>query len=181
MRPPDEILTERLRLRPVRRTDAEAIFRTYAGLPAPTRFMTFETHRDVTDSLAFAQRCEDGWTSGAAFPWAVTDQASGTLMGVIELRLAPPKADFGYIFGDAFWGRGFAGEAARAVVDWTIDQPGIFRVWATCHPDNAGSAGVLRKAGLGLEARLANWETRPQLGEIAGPSDCYARIRPAGQ
>lgn len=181
MRPPDDILTERLRLRTVRRTDAEAIFRTYAGLPGPTRFMTFETHRDVADSLAFAQRCEACWASGAAFPWAVTDQASGTLMGVIELRLAPPKADFGYIFGEAFWGRGFASETARAVVAWAIAQRGIFRVWATCHPGNAASAGVLRKAGLSLEARLANWETRPQLGEVAGPSDVYALIKPAGR
>jgi RimJ/RimL family protein N-acetyltransferase len=102
MRAPEEFLTERLRLRPVRRTDAEAIFRTYAGEIAPTRFMTFATHRDVADSLAFAARCEACWASGVAFPWAVTDKDAGTLMGVLELRLAPPKADFGYIFGEAF-------------------------------------------------------------------------------
>jgi RimJ/RimL family protein N-acetyltransferase len=178
MRPPEEFLTERLRLRPVRRTDAKAIFRTYAGQDAPTRFMTFATHRDVADSLAFAERCEACWASGAAFPWAVTDKDAGTLMGVLELRLAPPKADFGYIFGEAFWGQGLASEAARAVVAWTIAQPAIFRVWATCHPGNAASAGVLRRAGLSHEARLTNWETRPQLGEVAGPSDCYALIKP---
>jgi RimJ/RimL family protein N-acetyltransferase len=96
---------------------------------------------------------------------------------VIELRLSPPKADFGYIFGEASWGRGFATEAVCTVVAWAIAQPPIFRVWATCHPDNAASAAVLRKAGLSHEATLENWEARPQLGELAGPSHFYARTR----
>lgn len=180
MRAPEQFQTDRLHLRPVRRTDAQAIFRTYAGEAAPTRFMTFVRHGDVVESQAFAARCEACWTSGAAFPWALIEAASGKLVGVLELRLTPPKADFGYILGEAFWGRGYASEAASAVVAWAIAQPGIFRVWATCHPDNGASAAVLRKAGLRREATLANWEARPQLGEIAGPSDCYALTKAVG-
>jgi RimJ/RimL family protein N-acetyltransferase len=179
MRGPEEFHTDRLLLRPVGRADAPEIFRTYAGEAAPTRFMPFERHRDLAESMAFAERCEDCWTSGSAFPWAVIEKPSGKLAGVLELRLSPPKADFGYILGEPFWGRGLASEAASVVVAWAIAQPEIFRVWATCHPRNAASAAVLRKAGLHHEATLANWESRPQLGEIAGPSDCYALTRPA--
>jgi len=180
MRAPEEFHTSRLRLRPVERADAAEIFRTYAGEAAPTRFMPFERHRKLAQSVTFAERCEDCWTSGSAFPWAVTEKVSGKLAGVLELRLSPPRADFGYIFGEPFWGRGLASEAASAVVAWAMAQPAIFRVWATCHPDNAASAAVLRKVGLSYETRLANWESRPQLGEIAGPSDCYALTKPVG-
>lgn len=179
MRPPEEFQTERLGLRPVTVSDAPAIF-AYASQAAPTRFMTFPRHGDLSMSLAFAERCEACWAAGAAFPWAIIENATTALAGVIELRLSPPKADFGYILGEPFWGRGMASEAARAVVDWAIAQPKIFRVWATCHPENGGSAAVLRKAGLTFEAELANWEARPQLGEAAGPSHCYALTRPAG-
>ncbi len=140
--------------------------------------MTFERHRDIAESVAFAERCEECWKSGSAFPWAVTEKFSEKLTGVLELRLSPPKADFGYILGEPFWGHGFASEAASVVVAWAIAQPAIFRVWATCHPSNAASAAVLRKAGLSYEATLANWESRPQLGESAGPSDCYALTKP---
>lgn len=176
MRAPEAFQTDRLHLRPVVRSDAAEIFRTYAGEPSPTRFMPFERHRDIADSVAFAERCESCWQSGSAFPWAVTETSSGQFLGV---RLSPPKADFGYILGEPFWGRGFATEAASAVVAWAIAQPSIFRVWATCHPNNTASAAVLRKAGLRHEAALANWETRPQLDEIAGPSDCYALTKSA--
>ncbi|MFC5372829.1 GNAT family N-acetyltransferase [Brevundimonas faecalis] len=177
MRPPVRFQTARLDLRPVEATDAPAIFSTYAGQVAPTRFMNFVRHAGVADSEAFARRCVDAWASGQAFPWAVTHRALGQFMGVVELRASPPKAELGYIFGDAFWGQGFASEAASAVVDWTMTQDSIFRIWATCHPDNAGSAGVLRNLGLTYEATLANWEERPQLGERAGASDVYAWVR----
>jgi RimJ/RimL family protein N-acetyltransferase len=105
-------------------------------------------------------------------------QPTEEFLGVIELRLNPPKADLGYIFCEPFWGRGFASEVVKCVVDWAFSQPEIFRVWATCHPDNAASIRVLNKAGLSLEARLENWEPRPQLGLLAGPSLVYARIKP---
>jgi ribosomal-protein-alanine N-acetyltransferase len=165
MRAPDAFETERLRLRPVQRSDAADIFQ-YAGEVAPTRFMPFERHRDIADSLAFAQRCEDCWISGSAFPRAVTEKMSGHFLGVLELRLSPPKADFGYIFAEPFWGKGFATEAVSAVVAWAVAQPSILRVWATCHPSNAASAAVLRKAGLSYETTLASWEARPQLDEM---------------
>ncbi len=178
MRPPEELQTERLRLRPITRSDADALFRTYAGKALPTHFMPFRTHQHLAESIAFAVRCQDCWRSGAAFPWAVIETASGRMLGNVELKLSPPQASIGYIFGDPFWGQGFASEAASAIVAWAIAQPEIYRVWATCHPDNLGSAAVLRKAGLRHEATLANWEARPQLGEVAGPSHMYALIKP---
>ncbi|WP_292227545.1 GNAT family N-acetyltransferase [Brevundimonas sp.] len=178
MRAPENLNTDRLHLRPITRSDAEDIFHLYAGKALPTHFMPFKTHGDVSESRAFAMRCQDCWRSGAAFPWAVTERATGRVLGNVELKLSPPQASIGYIFGEAFWGQGFASEAACAVVEWAIAQPEIYRVWATCHPDNLGSAAVLRKAGLDHEATLANWEARPQLGEVAGPSHMYARIKP---
>ncbi|QTC93062.1 GNAT family N-acetyltransferase [Brevundimonas goettingensis] len=173
MRAPDTFQTDRLTLRPVTRADAADVF-AYAGEAAPTRFMPFVRQRDPAESLAFCIRCEEARVSGAAFPWALIEQATGAFLGVIELRLSPPKADFGYILKEDAWGRGFASEAASAVVGWAIDQPDIHRVWATCDPDNAASAAVLKKASLSYEATLANWEARPQLGEAAGHSCVYA-------
>lgn len=177
MRAPEHLETARLKLRPVELTDAADIF-AYAGEEAPTRFMNFPRHSSLVESEAFAKRCVDCWESSSAFPWAIIAKGSNQLMGVIELRVAPPKADFGYILNESYWGQGFATESASAVVGWAIAQGPIFRVWATCHPRNIGSAPVLRKVGLSFEATLANWEERPQLGEKAGSSACYAMTKP---
>ena len=69
-------------------------------------------------------------------------------------------------------------EAASAVVSWAMAQPEIYRVWATCHPDNIASARVLEKAGLTFEGRLSRWEARPNLGEEAGDCLVYSATRP---
>ena len=175
--PPQHLKTARTMLRPVTRDDAAAIFSGYASSPAATRYMVWP-RSTAPDPAGVAERGEQGWATGSAFPWAVILQSTGEFLGVIELRINPPKADFGYIFCEPFWGQGFASEVVKCVVDWAFAQPEIFRVWATCHPDNAPSVRVLTKAGLSLEARLENWEARPQLGLLAGPSMVYARIKP---
>ena len=177
MRPPETFQTPRLSLRPVELKDARQIYTTYAGEAAPTHYMNFARHWELEESEAFALRCIECWKSGSAFAWAVESKSHGAIIGVIDLRLTPPKADFGYIYGQEFWGQGFATEAAAAVVNWAIAQPEIFRVWATCYPDNLASAAVLQKVGLSFEATLVNSEARPQLGEVAGPSHCYAMVK----
>jgi len=177
LRPPQNFRTARTTLRPVTRGDAAAIFNGYANSPWATRYMVWpRTTAPAVDGVA--ERSEQSWASGHAFPWAVVLQSTREFIGVIELRLNPPKADLGYIFCEPFWGRGLASEVVSCVVEWAFAQAEIFRVWATCHPDNAASIRVLNKAGLKFEARLENWEPRPRLGLAAGPSLVYARIKP---
>ena len=177
MRPPEVFEGSRVMLRPLGRADADAIFHGYASLEAPTRHMNFKRHDSIDQSLQFADRCQNCWLDGSAFPWAIVQRQTGQFLGCIEVRPDPPKADIGYILCEQFWGHGFATEAARIVVDWIFNQPSIFRVWATCSPDNISSARVLEKSGLVFEARLEAWEARPQLMEPAGPSLVYSKIK----
>jgi [ribosomal protein S5]-alanine N-acetyltransferase len=169
--------TARLPLRPITVSDAPDIFYGYASDVEATKFVTFSRHRSLDESKEFARRCVACWQDGSAYPWAIFARDEAKFAGVIELRLRPPKADFGYILCKAFWDRGYATEASTAVVSWAIGQPGMFRVWATCHPDNVRSARVLEKSGLKFEGRLANWEQRPNIGEPAGESLVYALTR----
>ena len=90
-----------------------------------------------------------------------------------------PRHRVGYILAERYWGQGLATEAVRPVIDWAYAQAELTRLWATCHPDNTRSARVLGKLGLVLEASRESLEPRPQLGELAGPSLVFARVKPA--
>ena len=59
--------------------------------------------------------------------------------------------DIGYAFLPKFWGKGFAVEAARAVIDFAKDVIGLKRVVAITDPANEGSIRVLEKIGLRFE------------------------------
>jgi [ribosomal protein S5]-alanine N-acetyltransferase len=92
---------------------------------------------------------------------AVTLAADGRLVGNVGTRRdAPdePVADLGFELDPAHWGRGYATEAARALVDWGFGVWGLRRMHAHCIAENAGSAAVLRRAGFRPEARLRHHE-----------------------
>jgi RimJ/RimL family protein N-acetyltransferase len=59
-----------------------------------------------------------------------------------------PDIDVGFAFLPAYWSKGYASEAARAVIDFGKREFGIRRTVAIVRPDNSGSIRVLEKLGL---------------------------------
>ena len=64
------------------------------------------------------------------------------------------QADIGYELDPRHWNRGYATEAAHAIVDFGFRALSLHRVWAWCVADNTGSAHVMEKLGMRLEGRL---------------------------
>ena len=64
------------------------------------------------------------------------------------------EADIGFELNPDFWGRGYATEAARAMVEFGFRELNLHRVWSWCIADNVASAKVLEKVGLRPEGRL---------------------------
>jgi RimJ/RimL family protein N-acetyltransferase len=58
-----------------------------------------------------------------------------------------PDIELGYRLGAAHWGRGYATEAARAVLKFGIEDLGLDRIVAVTHPENHASKRVLVKTG----------------------------------
>lgn len=60
---------------------------------------------------------------------------------------ASPTLLFGYGLLPAFFGQGFASEAARAVIEWAFRQPGVTRVEATTFERHIASVKILERCG----------------------------------
>ena len=91
------------------------------------------------------------------FQLAVTLKSNGLLIGNCGIRLAKAdafQADIGYELDPHYWNRGYASEAAHAIVDFGFRRFSLHRVWAWCVADNSASAHVLEKLGMRLEGRL---------------------------
>jgi len=95
--------------------------------------------------------------------WAVERLADGVLVGMCGLikRDSLPDVDIGYAFAPAFWGKGYAREAAAASLRHAQEVLGFSRVLAITGPDNPASARLLEAIGLRhLETRALEGETR---------------------
>ena len=74
------------------------------------------------------------------------------LCGLIQ-RDTLPDVDVGYAFLPAFWGRGYAKEAAGACLRYGREVLGLQRILAITGPDNQASQRVLLGLGMQLERR----------------------------
>jgi [ribosomal protein S5]-alanine N-acetyltransferase len=150
--------TERLVLREFTAADWPA---TYAYESDP-RYLRFYEREEVTEkqaqALVYAFILWQGEQPRARVQLAITLAHTGELIGNVGLRreaAGDPLADMGFELAPDHWGRGYASEAARALVDWGFGAwGGLERIHAHCVADNAASAAVLRKAGLRQEATL---------------------------
>ncbi|GGJ87526.1 hypothetical protein GCM10010123_16390 [Pilimelia anulata] len=85
---------------------------------------------------------------------AVAD-AADVLVGFVRLGLAGVRAaKLGYAVRAADWGRGYATDACRTMLDFGFGPLGLHRVSAAVGPDNAASLAVVRKLGMRHEGRL---------------------------
>ena len=83
--------------------------------------------------------------------------AVGTLQATVMADGA--RADIAWIIGKPWQGRGYAGEAAQALVAWLGDS-GVGRVTAHIHPRHAASQAVARRAGLTPTEEVHDGEQR---------------------
>lgn len=73
----------------------------------------------------------------------------GIRISNVELR----EANIGYELSSEFWGKGYATEAAQAVLRFGFEELGMHRIFATALSANTGSTKVLAKLGMRLEAQ----------------------------
>ncbi|HEY0124889.1 MAG TPA: GNAT family protein [Rhizobium sp.] len=149
--------TERLILRSFVPEDFEA-YSAYRSLPAVYRYL----YGDPPWAHAMRERFDAGLNTrlsedGDILRCAVVRREDQALLGQVSLKLASKaalQAEVGYIFNPAYAGKGYATEAARAIIDLGFSTFGFHRVFARLDAQNTASVGVVERLGLRREAHL---------------------------
>ena len=148
--------TPRLRLSAVTVDDAElmlAIWNDAAFIRnvADRGIRTIEEARAATAAGPVRMFEEHGFG-----PYALSLKSDATQIGICGLfqRDNLDKPDIGFAMLPAFVGRGYAGEAAQAIVDHARHTLRLPQLAAIVSPDNAASRGLLRKLGFSFKAKI---------------------------
>lgn len=88
--------------------------------------------------------------------WQVRRRSDGAALGLCGLlkRDSLDGPDIGFAFSPAFWGQGYAREAAQATLDHAHGVFGLKRILAIVSPANARSIQLLEGLGLCAESRI---------------------------
>lgn len=154
--------TDRLTLRPFVESDFEAMHAMRSD-PEVARYLyqgplsEDETRSRLERNMALSEWAGEGdWFSVAA-----VERESGVTVGDMAFHWVSERdrtAEIGFVFDPRHQGKGFATEAARALVDWAFTEAGFHRVIGRTEARNAASARVLEKLGMRLEAHLVENE-----------------------
>jgi ribosomal-protein-alanine N-acetyltransferase len=148
------IETPRLRLRPFTLEDAVELHRVW-GDPASERWGgPYPRPETVADTRRYLEPIVAEQAARGYSLWAVVERASGRIVGDCGLFLANgvgPDVELAYGLGRAWWGRGYATEAASACLRVGFGEVGLRRIVADADPANAASLRVLEKLGFEVE------------------------------
>lgn len=151
--PTPTLPTARLLLRPFAERDAQAIY----ALQSNARVLRYWdsppwTERSRADAFIAACRKMEEEGSGARF--AIETRDNGAFVGWCTMFRWNPvhrSLGIGYCLDEPAWGKGYATEAVRAMLQWAYGTLDLNRVEAELDTRNAASARVLEKLGFERE------------------------------
>ena len=138
--------TERLVLRPFRANDLDALA-TMQSNPEVRRFLGAGNLLSREETWGLMERVLGQWFLRGYGVFAVETQDRCAGWAGILHPLEWPESELAYSLDQPFWGRGLAGEAARAALDSAFATHGFARLASFIRSDNARSIRVAEKLG----------------------------------
>ncbi len=145
------IETARLVLRPWRDSDMLPFAEQNAD-PVVMRLLGGVLSREESD--AYAARAEAHLAMHGFCKWAVEAPGVAPFVGAVGLSYVrfeasfTPAVEVAWRLHRAFWGRGYATEAARAAIDDGFGRVGLQSIVAMTVPANRASLGVMQRLGM---------------------------------
>ena len=154
------IETERLVLRRFKYTDDDSMLRNWIAdekiqtMYAEPVYSTKAEVRELLDKYIGSYEKDD------YYRWAVIEKSSNECIGQIAYFLVDSKnhfAEIEYCIGADYQCRGYATEAAKAVIEYGFERINLHKVQICTKTINAPSKRVIEKCGLTYEGTLRDY------------------------
>src|SRR5262245_14968457 len=152
---PPTLVTERLVLRALEEADAPNLFH-HASNPNVTQYTVWDAHCSIDDSKQFIiQHALPHYMEAIPEPIAVCHREDPSdIVGMIGCTWAGREhlcMELGYWIAEPYWGKGYAVEAGRCLLEWILANYTVNRIQAHCIAENSGSVRVMEKLGMQYE------------------------------
>jgi ribosomal-protein-alanine N-acetyltransferase len=90
--------------------------------------------------------------------WAVCLKENNKLIGNMYFKQQEPKQfmtwEIGYVFNPLYYGKGYATEASKRILNYGFEQMDVRRIIAKCNPKNSASWKLLERLSMRLEGHF---------------------------
>ncbi len=162
--------TERLLLRPLRESDAAALYEIHAD-PTVMRYWSSPVWTSIDQAHAAIARNVAGLASGEHLRLGLERLEDCTIIGhcsLFNLSSECRRAEIGYALAASAWRQGYMNEALDALVRYGFAQLDLNRIEADVDPRNTASAAVLERLGFVREGLLRErWVVSGEVSDSA--------------
>lgn len=148
-----ELETSRLLLRKLRFDDLYEYYERLMSDGEVSKYLSFEPHQDIGESLEEVERTLAGYEEGGCFRWAIARREDDGFLGLFELLDIDDReksCSFVCMLVENAWNRGYATEAAREVFRFAAQELQIRKITADHIAANAAAGAMMRKVGMNL-------------------------------
>ncbi|MEZ4919133.1 MAG: GNAT family N-acetyltransferase [Saprospiraceae bacterium] len=165
-----EINTPRTLLRPMSLDDLDFYFQLQSNAELMQYIRPPETDREnVRGRLEEILRYQENHPGLGAY--VIIDKSSGELVGNCVIRHLNMKLEnemeVGYLVVKEHWGKGYATEATKALIDFAFTKLNAPCVQAVIHEENIASRKVLEKNGMVQTGTIAEYSPSDPLFELS--------------
>ncbi|WP_298117016.1 GNAT family N-acetyltransferase [Flavobacterium sp.] len=146
--------TERLLLRPLEISDAEALFELNKN-PNVHKYLWQKPEVAIDESIKVIEYVQRQYAENKIGRFATILKETGEFIGWTGIKYINDHIengntnfyDYGYRLNEQFWNKGYATEASKAWLDYGFNQMNIKEMNAYTHAENGASNHVLQKVG----------------------------------
>jgi len=150
------LTTDRLLLRQIQPTDAEALFEIFSD-EETMKFNGHPQQGSIEETYEWIRVIQGRYDRQEAIRWGVTFQDTDRVIGTCSFHRFGPgyhRVEAGYELNRSFWGQGVMFEAMSAVVAYGFDDLNLHRIEAIIDILNERSKELLLRLGFSYEGNL---------------------------
>jgi [ribosomal protein S5]-alanine N-acetyltransferase len=143
--------TERLIIRKFKNDDWKDLYE-YLSQESVVKYEPYDVYSEAASKQEAVNRSKND-----AF-WAVCLKENNKLIGNVYFEQQEPKDfltwEIGYVFNPLYYGKGYATEASKRILQYGFEQLGAHRIIARCNPENSASWKLLERLSLRQEGHF---------------------------
>lgn len=154
-----EVVTDRLKLRPVQAGDVADIF-AFTSNPVGKEYLSWEAHPNIEKTKGFVDYLLQKADKAEPVQWVIELLEEKKVIGItgfIDYMPSHNKGEIAYLLSPDYGGKGYMTEANAAVVKYGFEHMGLMRIQAKAEVDNIASQKVLEKIGMSEEGVLRKY------------------------
>lgn len=165
-----ELPGEHIHLRGFRPSDLDDFYAMHSD-PQVMRYWSFPAWTDRTQATDYFASALAGRDAQSMLCWVIAMNETDRLIGAVTLHRIERRqgrADVGYVLQAAHWGRGYAREVLRRVLDHAFGVLELRRIEADIDPRNSASCRLVERLGFVREGILrARWNVAGEICDSA--------------